>query len=139
MKNGGRIPWNVTAIYETFKISCPMGRPYERQFGTPFNVPVILFWSNGRISPYFCEGPIETSSTRSQSLAGFFLGYALHAGGICNGDMLVADIEELEETNASEVHGKRLAAKEVLTPMRGEYENFQLQMERSNFLEEIRN
>ena len=26
MKNGGRIPWNVTAIYETFKISCLMGR-----------------------------------------------------------------------------------------------------------------
>ena len=26
MKNGGRIPWNVTAICETFKISCLMGR-----------------------------------------------------------------------------------------------------------------
>ena len=26
LKIGGRIPWNVTAIYETFKISCLMGR-----------------------------------------------------------------------------------------------------------------
>ena len=26
MKNGGRIPWNVNAICETFKISCLMGR-----------------------------------------------------------------------------------------------------------------
>ena len=25
MKNGGRIPWNVTAICETFKISCLVG------------------------------------------------------------------------------------------------------------------
>ena len=25
-KNGGRIPWNVTAICETFKISCLIGR-----------------------------------------------------------------------------------------------------------------
>ena len=26
MKNGGRIPWNVTSICETFKISCLMGK-----------------------------------------------------------------------------------------------------------------
>ena len=26
MKNGGQIPWNATAICETFKISCLMGR-----------------------------------------------------------------------------------------------------------------
>ena len=25
MKNGGRVPWNVTAVCETFKISCQMG------------------------------------------------------------------------------------------------------------------
>ena len=30
MKNGGRIPWSVTAICETFKISCPMGRHHMR-------------------------------------------------------------------------------------------------------------
>ena len=33
---------------------------------------------------------------------------------------MVADIEELEEMDASELHGKRLNAKEVLTPTRGE-------------------
>ena len=26
MKNGGRIPWSVTVICETYKISCPMGK-----------------------------------------------------------------------------------------------------------------
>ena len=30
MKNGGQIPWNVTAICEKFKISCRMGRHLMR-------------------------------------------------------------------------------------------------------------
>ena len=33
---------------------------------------------------------------------------------------MVADIEELEKMDASEIHAKRLNAKEVLTPMSGE-------------------
>ena len=33
---------------------------------------------------------------------------------------MVADIEELEEMDASELHARRLNAKEVLTPMVGE-------------------
>ena len=32
---------------------------------------------------------------------------------------MVADIEELEEMDASELHARRLDAKEVLTPMKG--------------------
>ena len=51
---------------------------------------------------------------------GFFLGHALYAGGIWKGDIMVADIEELEEMDASELHARRLNAKEVLTPMKGE-------------------
>ena len=33
---------------------------------------------------------------------------------------MVADIEELEEMDASELHAQRLNAKEVLTPMKGD-------------------
>ena len=51
-------------------------------------------------------------------LPGTFLGYALYAGGIRRGDIMVADIEELEEMDASELHARRLYAKEVLTPER---------------------
>ena len=57
---------------------------------------------------------------RPQVLPGIFLGYALHAGGIWKGDILVADIEELEQMDASEINAKRLNAKEVLAPMGGE-------------------
>ena len=33
---------------------------------------------------------------------------------------MVADIEELEEMDAPELHARRLNAKEVLTPMKGD-------------------
>ena len=51
-------------------------------------------------------------------LPGIFLGYVLYAGGIWKGYIMVADIEELEEMDASELHARRLNAKEVLTPQR---------------------
>ena len=40
--------------------------------------------------------------------------------GIWKGDILIADIEELEEMDSSELHARRLNAKEVLTPMKGD-------------------
>ena len=49
-------------------------------------------------------------------LPGLFLGYALYAGGIWKGDMIVVDIEELETMDASEIYFKRLDAKEVIFP-----------------------
>ena len=53
-------------------------------------------------------------------LLGLFLGYALHAGGIWKGDIMVADIEELETMDASEMYSERLNAKEVLFPRENE-------------------
>ena len=38
--------------------------------------------------------------------------------GIWKRDILVADIEDLDEMDASEIHAKRLNAKKVLTPQR---------------------
>ena len=49
-------------------------------------------------------------------LPGFFLGYALYAGGIWKGYVLIADFEELETMDASEIYSKRLNAKEVILP-----------------------
>ena len=49
-------------------------------------------------------------------LPGLFLGYALYAGGNWKGDVLIADLEELETMDASEIYSKRLNAKEVIFP-----------------------
>ena len=53
-------------------------------------------------------------------LPGLFLGYALYAGRIWKGDVLIADLEELETMDASEIYSKRLNAKEVIFPKQGE-------------------
>ena len=51
-----------------------------------------------------------------------FLGYALYAERISKGDVLVADLEELETMDASEIYSKRLNAKEVIFPKeKGEF------------------
>ena len=56
------------------------------------------------------------------------------------GDILVADIEELETMDASEIYSQRLNAKEVIFPKENGKFIFQPQMDESNFfLEEIRN
>ena len=49
-----------------------------------------------------------------------FLGYALYAERIWKGDIMVADIEDLEDMDASGLPAWRLNAKEVLTPVSGE-------------------
>ena len=45
----------------------------------------------------------------------------LYAGGIWKGDVLVADLEELETMDASEIYSKRFNAKEVIFPQKGEF------------------
>ena len=57
-------------------------------------------------------------------------------GGIWKGDVLIADLEELETMDASEIYSKRLNAKEVIYPNK---ENlfFQSQMDESKPLEEM--
>ena len=42
-------------------------------------------------------------------------------GGIWKGDTLVAEVEELETMDASEIYSKRLNAKEVIFPNEGEF------------------
>ena len=53
-------------------------------------------------------------------LPGIFFGYVLYAEWIWKGDITVTDIEDLEEMDASELHARRLNAKEVLTLMKGD-------------------
>ena len=50
-----------------------------------------------------------------QVLPGIFLSCVMYAGGIWKGDIMVADIEDLEEMDASVLHDRRLNAKEVFS------------------------
>ena len=78
--------------------------PYEKRFGMPFYGPVIPF---GAMVEYHLVSAKDQSRLHqfgAKALPGIFLGYALYAARIWKGDIMVADTEELEEMDASELH-----------------------------------
>ena len=99
--------------------------PYERRFGQPFKGPIIPFGSLVEYHPFTAKDQSRIHQFGKKVLPGLFLGYALYAGregGIWKGDILVADIGELEMMDASEISSKRLNAKEVIFPKeKGEF------------------
>ena len=95
--------------------------PYERRFGKPFGGPVIPFGSLVEYHPFTAKDQYRIHQFGKKVLPGLFLGYALYAEGIWKGDVLIADLEELETMDASEIYSKRLNAKEVIFPKEGEF------------------
>ena len=140
MKNDWQIPWNAIPICETFKISSLMGRPHKRDvLGNIFKGPIIPFGSLVEYYPISAKDQSRIHQFGKKVLPGLFLGYALYAVGIWKGDIMVADLEELETMDASEIYAKRLNAKEVIFLPKMENSYFQSQMDESKPLEEIRN
>ena len=88
--------------------------PYERRFGKPFKGPIIPFGSLVEYHPITAKDQSRIHQFGKKVLPGLFLGYALYAEGIWKGDVLIADPEELETMDASEIYSKRLHAKEVI-------------------------
>ena len=95
--------------------------PYERRFGKPFEGPIIPFGSLVEYHPITAKDQSRIHQFGKKVLPGLFLGYALYAGWIWKGDILVADIEELETMDASEIYSNRLNAKEVIFSKQGEF------------------
>ena len=56
----------------------------------------------------------------------YILLLCMYAAGIWKGYILVADMEELEQMDASELHAGRLNTKEVKTPKKGENFTFRI-------------
>ena len=91
---------------------------YEKRFGMLFNGPVTPFGATAEHHPFSAKDISRIHQFGPKVLPGFFLFCALYAEGIWKGDIMIADIEELKEMDASELHARRLNAKEVLTPMK---------------------
>ena len=119
MKVGGQIPWNVTPICETSQIySLMVRRPMNDVLGNHLK---DRFGSLVEYHPRTAKDQSRIHQFGKKVLPGLFLGYALYARGIWKGDVLVADLEELETMDASEIYSKRLNAKEVIFPKQGEF------------------
>ena len=69
---------------------CDGKTPYERRFGQPFKGPInhLVHW----LSIILLLPRIHQFGKKV--LPGLFLGYALYAGGIRKGEIVIADIEE---------------------------------------------
>ena len=96
--------------------------PYERRFGQPCKGPIIPFGSLVEYHPIPSKDQSRIHQFGKKVLPGLFLRYALYAVGIWKSDVLIADLEELETMDASEIYSKRLNAKEVIFPKeKGEF------------------
>ena len=86
--------------------------PYERRFGQPFKGPIIPFGSLVEYHPITAKDQSRIHQFGKKVLPG----YALCAVRIWKGDVLIADLQELETTDASEIYCKKLNVKEVTFP-----------------------
>ena len=89
-------------------------------FGMPFNGPVIPFGAMVESHSISAKDLSRLHQFGPKVLPGIFLGYASYAVAIWKGDIMVADSEEMERMDASELHARRLNAKEMLTPRKVE-------------------
>ena len=121
MKVGGQTMECYTYLRNVTDLLADGKTSYERRFGQPFNGPIIPFGSLVEYHPTTAKDQSRIHQFGKKVLPGLFLGYALYAEGIWKGDVLVADLEELETMDASEIYSKRLNAKEVIFPQKGEF------------------
>ena len=77
---------NVTDLLSDGKTPC------ERRFGQPFQGPIIPFGSLVEYHPITAKDQSRIHQFGKKILPGIFLGYALYAGGIWKGDVLIADL-----------------------------------------------
>ena len=68
--------------------------PIKRRLGIPLNGPVGAMVEYHPIS---AKDQLRLHQFGPKLLPGIYLGYVFYAGGIWKGDIMVADIEEMEE------------------------------------------
>ena len=106
---------NVTDLLSDGKTPC------ERRFGQPFEGPTVPFGSLVEFHPLTAKDHQESINLEKKFYLDCSSDTLCTRGGIWKGDVLVADLEELETMDASEIYSKRLNAKEVIFPQKGEF------------------
>ena len=123
MKICWQIPWNVTPICETSQIYYLTGRrPMKDVLGNHLKDRLIhlVHWLS--ITLKLRRISQESINVERKSYLDCSSDTLCARGGIWKGDVLAADLEELETMDASEIYSKRLNAKEVTFPKeKGEF------------------
>ena len=117
MKVGGQILWNAFSYLRNIQDLLSDGKtPYERRFGKPFKGRVVPFGGGLVDWSYLRRTSEDSTNLERKSYLDCSLDMLGTRGGIWKGDILVADIEDLEMMDASEIYSERLGAKEVIFP-----------------------
>ena len=115
MRGDGQTLWNAVAICEMSKTSLAYGKtPYERRFVEPFKGPITPFGAMVEYHPSSPKDQARIHQFGRKVLPGFFLGCALTAGRIWKGDILIADLDDLEKLDETNIYPRRINAKELL-------------------------
>ena len=80
---------------------------HERRFGESCEVPIIPFGAMVEYCPISPRDQSRLHQFGNNVLPGIFLGYAIIAEGTWKGDVVVADVEELENMDASEIYASK--------------------------------
>ena len=73
---------------------------------------LLFLGSLNEYHPITAKDQSRIHQSGKKVLPGLFLGYAIYAGGTWKGDVLIADLEELETMDASEIYSKRFNTKD---------------------------
>ena len=107
---------NIQDLLSNGKTSC------ERRFGKPSNGPIIPFGSFVEYHPITAKDQSRTHQFVRKSYLDCSSDTLCTRGEFWKGDVLVADLEEVETMDVSEIYSKRLNAKEVIFPKeKGEF------------------
>ena len=105
---------NVTDLLSDGKTPC-------ERFGQPLKGPIVPFGLLVEYHPTTAKDQSRIHQFGKKVSPGLFLRYALYAEGIWKGDVLIANLEELDTMDASEIYPERLNAKDVKFRKHGEF------------------
>ena len=115
-----RSGWKMVVLFYgmlLFSANCPRlyGKtPYERRFGEPVKGPIIPFGAMVECHPISARRLSRIHLFGKKVSLGIFLGFELIAERIWKWDILIADFEDFEKLDASEIYLPRANATEVL-------------------------
>ena len=88
--------------------------PFQKRFKEPFHGLIYPFGSEVQYKPSTPADVDRLKTFGAKTLSGIFLGYALNAGGIWNGDYWILDWQQVHNADhVSHIHPRRIKHKEV--------------------------
>ena len=115
--------WNAIVTCERCTTKMADGKTAsEKRYGKTFDGPSIPFGTLVEYIPITAKDKSRIHQFGQKTLKGIFLGYVLRAVRGWSGDLMIADYEDLQESEASEIYVKGFQNQEVFVKEDYEYQ-----------------